>query len=47
MINGVDVTLMAGQIVGLIGGLLLLIWIGHKIDKKIRGKNNDSNAEKP
>lgn len=45
MINGIDVTFMAGQIVGLIGGLLLLVWVGRKIDKKIKGKGNDDTKQ--
>ena len=47
MIDGIDVVFIAGQVVGLILGLLLLVWIGHKIDNKIRGKDNKRKPPTP
>ena len=43
----IDIVFTIGRIVGLIIGLLLIGWVYHKINNRIRSKNNDSNTEKP
>ncbi|GAG40719.1 unnamed protein product [marine sediment metagenome] len=45
MIDGIDITLTVGRVIGWILGVLLFAWICRKIDKKIRGNSKDKDEK--